>query len=220
MTVSTRPESPETARNAPAPRAPRFGLAWLAAVLILGVLVGVAGTVLAQGYARPGDNSPEAGFLRDMSTHHAQAVEMSMIAHAGSTDSLVVNLAADIALTQQAQIGYMQAWLRGWQLSPTGDGPPMAWMPDGAGALVDGLMPGMATPEQMAKLRAATGKDLDIRYLTLMRAHHLGGIHMAQGVLAMSENRNVTWLAKTMVSGQQGEITVIDGMLEHLQQNR
>jgi uncharacterized protein (DUF305 family) len=221
MTFATAAQSPESAAAPPEEQAPcrpalRFGLPWLAAVLILGVLIGATGTLLAPRYARPGDDSVEAGFLRDMSTHHAQAVEMSLMAHTNSADPAVVNLAADIALTQQAQIGYMQAWLRGWELSPTGDQPPMAWMPNSEGSVVDGLMPGMATPEQIARLRTATGRDLDVQYLTLMRAHHLGGIHMAEEAVALSKDKNVTWLAQTMLSGQRGEINVIDNLLKQL----
>ena len=166
--------------------------------------------------ATPGDSSAEAGFLRDMSTHHAQAVEMSMIAHEKSADPSIVSLSADIALTQHGQIGYMQAWLRGWSLSPTGSEPPMAWIPGSAGSVQDGLMPGMATPEQMSALRTATGQRLDIQFLTLMRQHHLGGIHMAQEILELSDNKDVTWLAGTMVSGQQGELNLIDDLLRKL----
>jgi uncharacterized protein (DUF305 family) len=195
----------------------RFGMGVLAGVLIFGLIVGLAVGFLTPGLRTPGDNSPEAGFLRDMSTHHAQAVEMSMLAHANSTDQAVVTLAGDIALTQHGQINYMQAWLRDWHLSPTGSQPVMAWMPDSAGAVVNGVMPGMATPEQMAALRKATGRNLDVMYLTLMRQHHLGGIHMAQEILQKSTNKDVTWLAQTMVASQQGEITLIDTMLKQLQ---
>jgi uncharacterized protein (DUF305 family) len=141
---------------------------------------------------------------------------MAMIAHADSANPATVTLAGDIALTQQAQIGYMQAWLRDWNLSPTGSQPVMAWMPDSAGSVVNGLMPGMATPDQMAKLQAATGKDVDVQFLTLMRQHHLGGIHMAQEVGKLSHNDDVTWLAQTMVQNQQGEINVIDDELKQL----
>jgi uncharacterized protein (DUF305 family) len=148
-----------------------------------------------------------------MSTHHAQAVSMSMIAHANSTDPGIVRLAADIALTQHGQIGYMQAWLRDWGLSPTSSEPAMAWMPDAQGSVVDGLMPGMATPDQMTALREATGQELNVQFLTLMRQHHLGGIHMAQEIVEMSGNSDVTWLAQTMVTGQQGEINLIDDLL-------
>jgi uncharacterized protein (DUF305 family) len=217
MTVSTETGAAETAApvdGAPHRREIRFGVAWLAALLIAGLLLGAGGALFAIRSTTPGDTSPEAGFLRDMSTHHAQAVSMSMIAHANSADAGIISLSADIALTQHGQIGYMQAWLRDWSLSPTGSEPAMSWMPNAQGSVVNGLMPGMATPDQMAALRTATGRDLDVQFLTLMRQHHLGGIHMAQEILRMSDNKDVTWLAQTMVTGQQGEINLIDDLLK------
>jgi uncharacterized protein (DUF305 family) len=217
MTVSTTESEVPADLDAPAPsRRPRVGLIWLVAILVFGLVAGGLGGYLLAQPRYPGDNSAEAGFLRDMSTHHAQAVEMSMIAHADSDNPEVVSLAGDIALTQHQQIGYMQAWLREWNLSPTGSQAAMAWMPDSAGSVVNGLMPGMATPDQLAKLRVAKGTDLDVEFLTLMRQHHLGGIHMAQEILDLSKNPDVTWLAQTMVTGQQAELTVIDDMLKKL----
>jgi uncharacterized protein (DUF305 family) len=219
MSVST---DPGAAAPAAAPvdgaesRRGRIGTAWLAVSLAVALLLGLGVGLLVPHFTTPGDDSVEAGFLRDMSTHHAQAVEMAMIAHEKSTTPGIVTLADDIALTQQAQIGYMQAWLRDWHLSPTGSQPVMAWMPDSAGAVVNGLMPGMATPDQIAALRKATGKELDIQFLTLMRQHHLGGIHMAQEAVKLSKNDDVTWLAQTMVTAQQGEITLIDQLLQQL----
>ncbi|HET9516766.1 MAG TPA: DUF305 domain-containing protein [Actinoplanes sp.] len=189
---------------------PRFGAGWLIGAIVFGIVIGLAAGLLVPRFLRPGDDSAEAGFLRDMSSHHAQAVEMAMIVHARSDDAQISTLGADIALTQHAQIGYMQAWLRDWDLAPTGTRPAMAWMPDGQGSLVDGLMPGMAAAESMTKLRAATGKELDIQFLELMRQHHLGGIHMAQGLLKLSDHEDVSWLATTMVNGQQNELALID----------
>ena len=221
MTVSTESTpaaaaaGPDDHDATPAGRS-RFGAGWLAAGLIFGLVVGLAIGLLGPRLRQPGDDSVEAGFLRDMSTHHSQAVEMSMIAHAASTDPGVVTLSADIAMTQHGQIGYMQAWLRDWHLSPTGSEPPMAWMKDSAGSVQNGLMPGMATPAQLEELRKATGPALDVQYLTLMRAHHLGGIHMAQEILKLSDNEDVTWLAQTMVTAQQGEINLIDSLLQEL----
>ncbi|GAA3747843.1 hypothetical protein GCM10022225_34690 [Plantactinospora mayteni] len=185
------------------------GTAPLALAILLGLLLGFAGGLLAPGLLRPGDGSPEAGFARDMSSHHAQAVEMSILAHEKTTDPDVRTLAADIALTQQAQIGIMQTWLKQWDLSPTGRQPRMAWMPDGAGTIKNGLMPGMATDAQRAELRAATGRDFDALFLQLMLDHHLGGIHMAEGVLELSDDEQVTELAKSMVAGQKKEIQLI-----------
>ncbi|MGA5303154.1 DUF305 domain-containing protein [Nucisporomicrobium flavum] len=222
MTVSTDPgpaDQDTAAADGPTPTgARRFGAGWIALALVLGLLLGgAAGFLGARTIGTPGEESAEAGFLRDMSTHHAQAVEMSMIAHANSTNPQIVTLAGDIALTQHGQIATMQAWLRDWKLSLTGTGEPMAWMPGSEGSIRNGLMPGMATPEQLAALRKATGKDLDIQFLTLMRQHHVGGIHMAQEILDMSDNKDVRWIADSMVRGQQGEINLIDSMLKQIQ---
>jgi uncharacterized protein (DUF305 family) len=225
MTISTDRTAPTDAEAANgAASAGSFGSGpgrrgWLLliAALLVGTMLGLGIGVLVPQLRTPGDDSVEAGFLRDMSTHHAQAVEMSMVVHEKSTDPQIVYLASDIALTQHGQIGYMQAWLRDWNLSPTGSQPPMAWMPDSAGSVVNGLMPGMATQEQLTALRAATGKDLNIQFLTLMRQHHLGGIHMAQEAVKLSDNKDVTWLAGTMVTSQQNEINLIDDLLKKTQ---
>lgn len=216
MTVSTESGAADSAApdTGSAPNEFRFGVGWLAALLVLGLLLGAGGALYATRATQPGDTSPEAGFLRDMSNHHAQAVAMSMIVHEKSTDPYLISLSADIALTQHGQISTMQAWLRTWGLSPTGTEPPMSWMPNAAGSIRNGLMPGMATPEEMAELGRATGKDLDIQFLTLMRQHHLGGIHMAQEIIKQSDHKEVTWLADTMVTGQQSEMNLIDDLLK------
>jgi len=220
MTISTDSGTAAEAaapEDTPAPARGRRTWFLVIAALLVGALLGGGIALLVPRLSTPGDDSVEAGFLRDMAVHHAQAVEMSMIVHEKSDDPEIVYLASDIALTQHGQIGYMQAWLRDWHLSPTSTQQPMAWMPDSAGSVVNGLMPGMATPEQLADLRKATGKDLDVQYLTLMRQHHLGGIHMAQEAVKLSHNSDVKWLAGTMVTSQQGEITVIDNLLKKIQ---
>ncbi|MET8529921.1 DUF305 domain-containing protein [Micromonospora sp. NPDC005172] len=188
-------------------RAParRYGVLALAALLVVGLLLGYAGGLLTPRLTRPGDASVEAGFARDMTTHHTQAVEMSLIAYRSATLPEVRQIAVDIATGQQGEIGAMQTWLREWGLSPTGSQPPMSWMSDGA-AVKDGLMPGMATPQQMAALRDAKGVEVDRQFLTLMYNHHLGGIHMIDAALAETDNAEVVRVAETMKTTQQSEL--------------
>ena len=48
-----------------------------AAALALALLVGLGGGYLLSRPKTPSDTSVEAGFFRDMSTHHAQAITMA-----------------------------------------------------------------------------------------------------------------------------------------------
>jgi len=183
----------------------------LGAVLL--VLIGYAAGWFTPRLSTPGESSPEAGFARDMSAHHAQAVEMGMIAYQKASQPEIRTLGGDIALTQQGQIGVMQTWLKDWGLGPNSSVPPMAWMPAGDQAVKGNLMPGMATREEIAKLRAATGKDVDVLFLQYMLRHHLGGVHMAQEVLKLDPEPEVRDLAETMIRNQSGEIQVMRTLL-------
>ena len=180
---------------------------WLPVLLVVGLLLGVGIGLVIPRSSTPGDDSPEAGFARDMSTHHAQAVEMGMIAYTRASNGEVRTMAYDIAMTQQGQIGMMQGWLQQWKLDPTGSQPPMAWMPDGAASVRNGLMPGMATPAEVQQLREATGTAEDTLFLKLMIQHHLGGIHMAQEIVEVSDDEQVVQMAQLAIDGQQRELT-------------
>lgn len=214
MTRVMTPSVGTSASDAPVRRPWRVGLVGLAVAVVSALLLGYAGGWLTPQLTHPGDTSVEAGFARDMSSHHAQAVEMGMLAHERSSNAQVRLMGADIALTQQGQIGTMQSWLREWGLSPTGSQPRMAWMPDGAASVQNGLMPGMATEDEMAALRTATGPAFDRLFLQMMVRHHLGGIHMAEAADEQADDGDVRWLAETMVSGQQREITDLQNLLK------
>jgi uncharacterized protein (DUF305 family) len=187
-----------------------------AAAVVLALFLGFAAGWLGRSLNTPGNDSAEAGFARDMSTHHAQAVDMAMIEYPKATDPEVKATAYNIALGQQAEIGVMQTWLKDWHLLPTGTQPKMAWMPDGQRTLVDGLMPGMATDAALTQLQNATGKQSDILFCQLMLRHHLGGIHMIDGLLRESHNQVVRDVAETMKQNQQAEIDTLKQTLTAL----
>jgi uncharacterized protein (DUF305 family) len=182
----------------------------LVAVLFVGILAGAALASLFAGSA-PGDDSAEAGFARDMMVHHAQAVEMAEIVRDRTESEEMRTLAADIALTQQGQIGQMQGWLAVWGLSPTRTGPAMAWM----GHPTEGRMPGMAGPEEVEALREVSPEEMDIRFLQLMIPHHQAAIPMAETVLERSDRPEVERLAGAIASSQQAEIEVMQDLLQN-----
>jgi uncharacterized protein (DUF305 family) len=188
----------------------------VAAAAVVLVLVGFGIGVLTGQPSYPGEASAEAGFARDMSAHHAQAVEMAMIAYQKASREDVRSLAGDIAITQQGQIGVMQTWLTTWGLGPNSSQRPMAWMPDGEQAVDGNRMPGMATREEVGKLRSATGKEVDILFCQYMHRHHLGGIHMVDGLLKVASRPEVRELAEAMKRNQGFEVDLLEKILTNL----
>ncbi|MET7401743.1 DUF305 domain-containing protein [Dactylosporangium sp. NPDC005572] len=187
----------------------------LAAVLLL--VTGVAIGYLVPNLRKPGDDSIDAGFARDMSTHHAQAVEMAMFAFRLGDSEHVRTLGYDIAASQQWQIGQMQTWLVEWHLSPTTSTRPMAWMPDGQNALQsDGRMPGMASKAELDKLKSSKGKNFDALWCQLMLRHHLGGIHMAEVAATKASDPEVRDAAEKMRVSQQYDISQLTELLKDL----
>ncbi|MGY2745521.1 uncharacterized protein (DUF305 family) [Arthrobacter sp. UYCu723] len=205
----------------------RRPLAVLAAV-VLTVLAGWAlGRLTAPAPAFPpafpSGGTAEAGFARDMQVHHLQAVEMSTLVRDRTDDPDIRRLAYDIARSQQ-QAGQMFGWLSVWGLPQASTAPAMAWMTDGGGLSADDgghaahgsgadastpktetLMPGMATPAELAALEASTGAAAERLYLELMIRHHQAGVAMARAVVDRSDNVAVTSLARSVVTAQQSE---------------
>jgi uncharacterized protein (DUF305 family) len=160
--------------------------------------------------AEPGEGSAEAGFARDMSVHHAQAVEMAEIVRDKTWSEEIRLLAADMALTQQGQIGRMQGWLDSWNLSATGAEPAMSWM----GHPTEGRMPGMASPEEIERLQNAPPAEADRLFLRLMIPHHQAAVPMAEAVMERTDRPEVENLAGAMAATQSGEIRTMREMLE------
>jgi uncharacterized protein (DUF305 family) len=200
----------------PAPQHPGRGRLLLTALAAL--LVGVVGTlwVVQARSSPPTDFGADAGFARDMQTHHAQAVEMALLVRDRTTDEEVRTVAYDIVTSQQQQAGQMYGWLVQWGLPQTGSRPPMAWVGGehaAAHAAADGTMPGMATPAQLAELQAAQGIEAERVFLRLMIAHHTGGVAMAQAAVADARTPEVRTLASAIVTAQTSEIQLLQRML-------
>jgi uncharacterized protein (DUF305 family) len=185
---------------------------YLLAALLVAILV--AGGALALLYVNgdPGEGSAEAGFARDMAEHHAQAVQMAEISLRRTENEQVRVLATDILHTQQNQIGQMHGWLAAWGLPLTGSEPAMAWM----GHPTDGLMPGMATPEEISTLETLPSEEADAQFLQLMIPHHEAAIPMAEAVLGETDRPEVEQLAGAIAVSQENEIRTMQAMLRQL----
>jgi uncharacterized protein (DUF305 family) len=86
----------------------------------------------------------------------------------------------------------------------------MSWM----GEPTNGLMPGMATPEDIQQLRDASPEEADVLFLQLMIPHHQAALQMTDAILSRSNRPDVESLAKAIYASQQSEIQNMQEMLQ------
>lgn len=153
----------------------------------------------------PTEGSADVRFLRDMRAHHDQAVEMSVTLLKRATDVDVRLLAQDITLTQQAQIGQMSGWLSAWGHPVAGPRPPMQGMNRAA--------MGLASARDLRSLEERPIMEATRQYLLLMRAHHLGGVAMANTALNKAQSPLVRTFARNVAISQTAEVRAIDALL-------
>ncbi|MEV7795049.1 DUF305 domain-containing protein [Streptomyces sp. NPDC087512] len=146
-------------------------------------------------------NSADVAYARMMIQHHAQALEMTALVPGQAESGRLKKLAERIAAAQGPEITAMKGWLTAHGQKETGGGHD------------HGAMPGMATPEQLAELRAARGEDFDRLFLTLMITHHEGAITMATDVKSQGNNVQIEEMADDVVAQQTSEIVRMRGML-------
>ncbi|MEU6072911.1 DUF305 domain-containing protein [Micromonospora sp. NPDC047074] len=173
------------------------------------------------GHGTPGSGGPSATatgaaafgdadvmFAQMMIPHHQQAVEMADLAATRAADPEVKRLAAEIKAAQAPEIATMSGWLTAWGRPAQSPGAEMPHMDHG--------MPGMMSDADMTKLAAASGREFDRQFLTMMIAHHEGAITMARDELARGMNAEAKALAEQIVSSQQAEIDTMRKILGRL----
>lgn len=155
----------------------------------------------------PPHNAADIEFFERMIPHHGQALEMTALVPARSSNEDVHLLAERMEISQTEEIARMQEWLTARGL-PSVD-------PGHHGAHD---MPGMLTEEQLAELGQAQGVAFDRLFLEFMIYHHQGAVTMANelytrgGGLEPASDR----FAREVISDQGIEISRMLGMLAAL----
>lgn len=146
-------------------------------------------------------------FMQGMIGHHAQAVEMVALLKARTSWEDMRKLGLRIEVSQEDEIKMMQTWLRArGQALPD----PHAHHTGG------GLMPGMLTLEEMAKLGAAKGAEFDRLFLEGMIKHHGGAITMVDELFATpgaGQDGDIYAFASDVVADQRMEMDRMGAML-------
>ncbi|WP_133743089.1 DUF305 domain-containing protein [Actinorugispora endophytica] len=170
-------------------------------------------------------NEADHDYIVAMIAHHGQALEMTALAPDRVRDPGLRTLAERIDLAQQPEIDLMEDWLETNVYGPGRENPAhqdycgLEGGPDHHGA--DGCvepdhsaMPGMATPEQLDELEAASGAEFDALFVELMVAHHEGGVSMAEDVMIDGRHPRVLTMANDLITDQRVEIGRLESVLD------
>lgn len=147
-------------------------------------------------------------FMQGMIAHHGQAIHMSKLAEARSTNGPLLRLAKKIDQSQASEIQLMQDWLDDQKQV----------VPDTA-AYHTITMPGMLTVEELRELDRLRGTAFDRRFLELMIQHHEGALSMVVDLFkskGAAQDVNVNVFANDVNVVQTAEIGVMRQMLTTL----
>ena len=143
--------------------------------------------------------------MQDMITHHAQAVEMTALLRTRTARADMRLLAGRIEASQEDEMAFMRRWLQA-----RGHTAPDAHAHHGGT-----LMPGMLTAEEMTRLAASTGPDLDRLFLEGMIKHHAGALEMVASLFAApgaGQDTEIFSFASDVDADQRIEIARMEGM--------
>ena len=157
-------------------------------------------------------------FMSGMISHHAQAIKMAKWSATHGASPAVIRLSERIGTSQADEIEFMQSWLRD-RRQPVPEPDPAGMKMAMGGTEHVMLMPGMLTPEQMAQLDAARGKEFDRLFLTFMIQHHQGAITMVRELFSAhgaGQDESVFQFANDVEIDQESEIARMRQMLLEL----
>ena len=156
--------------------------------------------------AGPGFTVADVRFMQHMIGHHAQAITMAALAPSRGSSQHVLRLAQKIDISQRDEIVMMKDWLKTRNQTVPTDEQSHAMM-----------MPGMLTPEMMARLGKAKGSEFDRLFLTFMIGHHEGALQMVEELFkspGAAQDSDIFRFASDVDVDQRDEIFVMQKMLD------
>ena len=145
-------------------------------------------------------NTLDAWFVRMMIQHHQQAIDLAKLAPSRARNPQVRSIADRIVVAQGPEIAVLRAWLETRKLTESAEHD-------------HGTMRGMASPQAIKTLTAATGPTFERMFVDLMSAHHQGAIEMCGEVLKVGVDEQIQELATNIAAEQQVEIARMQDLI-------
>jgi uncharacterized protein (DUF305 family) len=188
---------------APPTRDVRVAKAWATGVAII-ALLGLIAVLSQTGREWPwmgNDREADQTYMRHMTTHHRQGIELAGLGAERAKDPHLRALASLMIASQAGEVRIFDGWWRSWFAIA---------MPD-CTSQERAEMPGYLTPEQMGEARTASSDLFDNVFIHLMSLHHGGAVRMADQEWRGHGDPRLRIMAHAIRHEQQGEIELMHG---------
>jgi uncharacterized protein (DUF305 family) len=148
------------------------------------------------------DREVDQTYIRHMTTHHAQGIELAKLGEQLARDPHLRALASLMVASQVGENHIFAGWWRSWFALP---------MPD-CNARERADMPGYLTPEQIQQARSVPSDQFDGVFIRLMTFHHAGAVKMTDQEWHSRGDPRLRIMAHAIRHEQQGEISLMRGV--------
>ncbi|MET4022674.1 uncharacterized protein (DUF305 family) [Bradyrhizobium sp. S3.2.12] len=183
----------------------RFTNAWVTFATVVIVMLGTTAWFGSHGYELPWmgrDKDAEQSYIRHMTTHHAQGIELARVAAERAQDAHLRKLAMLMVASQAGENRIFENWWLSWFETE---------MPDCSTA-ERAAMPGLLTQAEVRDLKSAPPGNFDSVFVELMSRHHRGAVKMADQMWQSRSDPRLRVMAHAIRHEQQGEIA----LMQHL----
>ena len=147
------------------------------------------------------DQQSDQNYMRHMTTHHAQGIELANLAASRARDPHLRSLAMLMVASQTGEVRIFERWWRSWF---------DASMPL-CSASERAAMPSLLSDGQMQQIKSAAPDQFDTLFIHLMSIHHAGAVKMADQAWRGQGDPRLRVMAHAIRHGQQGEIYLMHG---------
>jgi uncharacterized protein (DUF305 family) len=189
-------------RSAGAERDVRFTNGWITGALAVMVLLGATALFGSHGYEAPWmgrDRDADQTYIRHMTAHHAQGIELARIGADRAQDPHLRKLAMLMVASQTGENRIFETWWLSWFDTE---------MPD-CNTEERAAMPGFLTPAEMRRVKTAPADQFDMVFVGTMSRHHAGAVRMADQMWHSGGDPRLRVMAHAIRHEQQGEIALM-----------
>ncbi|SFV12167.1 MULTISPECIES: DUF305 domain-containing protein [Bradyrhizobium] len=190
--------------DAPA-RDVRFTNAWVTGAVAAIAVLGTIALLGSIGYELPWmgrDKDADQAYLRHMTTHHTQGIELAQSGAERARDPHLRKLAMLMVASQSGENRIFETWWLSWFDTD---------MPD-CSTDERAAMPGFLTPNEMRQVKTAPADQFDALFVAAMSKHHRGAVRMADQMWHSRGDLRLRIMAHAIRHEQQGEIALMQGV--------